>query len=735
MTSKTLFFKLLWEDIKRKLWAAALLSLSLFFALPVAMAMILPSYRPNQQVTLEQVLLRRTNNVSAMLDFGSNYPFVMMIFFISALVMGISTFVYLHNKKQVDFYHSLPVKRNLWFAVHISTGILIPAGIYLAAAAVSLVVAGVNGVRLSAVFPDAVHGFLCHMLYYCLIYITVVLAVIMTGTKLAAILGTAVFFIYFPTVSGLIEAFYSTFFETYYYGQPSIWKAAVMKLSPIYELMAAVSDGVTTGHVAATVGAVLLLGLLSFFLYQKRPSEAAGKTMAFSWSMGTIKVLLVIVSGMMGSLFFYSIRDTLAWMIFGVIVGVVISHCVIEVIYHSDLKKLFCHEKTMAACMAASLFIALSFYFDFFRYDEYVPSESQVAYSSIDFGTDGWVSYNGGYYDSSEESQDVLTRSRITNTEAVFGLAREGIRQLGKAASSDYEQWSNVTLCYTMKSGRKVYRRYYMYLDPVMDLADEIYLDSDYKRALYPGLDLDLSEVVNNMVYRDITTEDVFSLSEDTEKKRAVAEAYRQEYFELSMTTRETECVIGELLMISDKDDQKIRNRVKEEGGPTIHYWNNYWYDGYFYPIYPSFTKTIEALADCGIQVGESLAPENFKELQLVFEGSFEDEAAGNEYKTDEYEKSTSYEQEPYIITYTEPEKIREIMKAFSPRNCTKNNMILSSGYVAYLAPKELRMSSGSNWDRYEDKAFIRGFLIKNKVPDFVEKDFRELAAQRKNKQ
>ena len=360
MTSRHLYFKLLREDMKRKLWAAALLGLSLFFSLPIAMAMILPSYQPNQDTTFEAVIARRTNNVTTMLDFDGRYPIVMLIFFITAIVMGISTFAYLHNKKQVDFYHSLPVKRNLWFAVHISTGILIPAGIYLIAASVSLVVAGVNGVRLSVIFPYAIHGFFFHILYYILIYITVVLAVIMTGTKLAAILGTAVFFIYFPAVSGLMVSFYALFFDTYYYGAPTIWNKVVSKISPIYELILAVSDGVAIGHVVGTAGAILGLGLISFLLYQKRPSEAAGKTMAFAWSKGIIKVFLVIAFGLTGGLFFYSIRDTLAWLVFGVIVGVVISHCVIEVIYHSDFKKLFCHEKTMAACMAVGLLISLA---------------------------------------------------------------------------------------------------------------------------------------------------------------------------------------------------------------------------------------------------------------------------------------------------------------------------------------------------------------------------------------
>ena len=38
MTSKNLFFKLMKEDLKRRIWAAALLSLGFFFFYPVVAA-------------------------------------------------------------------------------------------------------------------------------------------------------------------------------------------------------------------------------------------------------------------------------------------------------------------------------------------------------------------------------------------------------------------------------------------------------------------------------------------------------------------------------------------------------------------------------------------------------------------------------------------------------------------------------------------------------------------------
>ena len=45
----------------------------------------------------------------------------------AAVVIGAAGFVYLHNQKKVDFYHSLPVRREMLYLVYHVDGILILA--------------------------------------------------------------------------------------------------------------------------------------------------------------------------------------------------------------------------------------------------------------------------------------------------------------------------------------------------------------------------------------------------------------------------------------------------------------------------------------------------------------------------------------------------------------------------------------------------------------------------------
>lgn len=714
MTSRHLYFKLLREDIKRKLWAAALLGLALFFSLPVAVAIALTDYQVSDWMTAADVISQRLSDAKKLLAFGTNYPLPMIILFFAAVVMGISTFSYLHNAKQVDFYHSLPVKRSLWFFVHVSTGILLTAVIYFAAVVLSLVVAAFNGVLPGLLLGTALFSFVCYMLYYCLIYMTVVLAVMLTGTSIAAVLGTAVFCFYAPAVSSMITAFCTTFLETYYYGSPGLWKRMLLKLSPLFAVVSAINE-ITLAKAVNTILAILILSVCCFFLYQKRPSEAAGKTMAFSWSKGMIKVFLVIAFGMAGAIFFYAIRESLGWTVFGVIVGVVISHCVIEVIYYADFKKVFFHEKTMALCMAGSLLIVLSFYFDWFGFDDYLPKENQVAYSSVDFNRDSWVNYrvsDNNYSDS--ETNYVLERSRIENSAPVIAIAQEAVRQQNEIKNA--EEWSDsyygqrrrITICYTLKSGRKVYRSYALDWSKIIDLADEIYLDAEYKKAVYPGITIESGEAAENMIYRD-GDENIQTLQGSIEQRRAVADAYREDLINLSFSRRREENPIGEILLITNNNMKKLKSRYV-----NFNERNNYhsgYFDGFFYPVYPSFSRTIQTLEECGADV-DFITTDDVENIMITAYGPFGENADETDNRTE-----TSSKEEPYMLIYKDKEKIEKILETFVlSEGSWKNRMC--------LIDEQYDIELTINNQKVHGKKKKNGCFQKEKVPDFVIQDF-----------
>ena len=122
MTSKNLFFNLMKENTKQRLWTVALISLIFFFTFPVQTALLISSYLSQDRIdavwereaqgveVIKQQLQERYLSWTA-IDNGM-LVFLLIVF---AVVCGISGFAYLHSRKKTDFYHAIPVKRERLF--------------------------------------------------------------------------------------------------------------------------------------------------------------------------------------------------------------------------------------------------------------------------------------------------------------------------------------------------------------------------------------------------------------------------------------------------------------------------------------------------------------------------------------------------------------------------------------------------------------------------------------------
>ena len=114
MTFRSLYFKLLWEDLKRRSWAIALAILAFFFSLPINLALTMENaqadnfYAYNNYVSLDtvrwsseaekaaRILELKTRIVLNGGEFGNGLLAFLMI--VTAVVMGASSFAYLHNR-------------------------------------------------------------------------------------------------------------------------------------------------------------------------------------------------------------------------------------------------------------------------------------------------------------------------------------------------------------------------------------------------------------------------------------------------------------------------------------------------------------------------------------------------------------------------------------------------------------------------------------------------------------
>lgn len=695
MTSKNLYFKLMREDWKNRLWAPALIALASFFAYPVLLAFLAGKARRDWDTAAEALKWFSKEAVN-WISFENGVA----VFFVVAvsLVCGLSSFHYLTSRSRVDFYHSIPVRRETLFLVHYVDGILMPAIPYALALAVSVIVCAANGVSADLLCGTAVSAYVLHMIYYILCYTTVVIASMLTGHLVIGFFGSMVLMFYMPIAATLIDSFFNSFFLSYCYQDKTSALENFTRVSPVMEYIHTVSlYGDQKAVVMAAVIAVIvsvILAAAAVFLYKKRPSEAAGKAMAFAVSQPIIRVLITVVAGLGMGFFFWSLQQSNGWMAFGVVCGSVVAHCVIESIYHFDFRKLFSHKGQLAISTFAALAILFSFRFDVFGYDSYLLSAEKVEYASVDISSlNNWVSYGNvvedqelyGWrmlygYESVSSEPYMAEHMQSTEVETILNFAAAGIEEnrirksewshpgamettvmyeademavddmtaaQGTAENSETTRYTTATVTYTLKSGRKVSRNYTINLTKSYELVKKIWQDEAYQKAAYPLLAADADAFVN-VRYRQSRSRGDQSLKNLTaEERMELLSTYQQEFSSLTLDQMKEEMPMGLIRFTTETDEKAIAwwNNPDKQKDSEDNVWNYYYgpdvRDQEFYPVYPSFTKTIALLEQHGVSVkNEELAD---KIISVTVRGYAP--------------KSDSYQE----ITFTDPEEIKAL--------------------------------------------------------------------------
>lgn len=675
MMSKNLYFRLMKEDIQGRIWAFALIALGSFFMYPVTTAFMAGDIK--YYADHARAVRLYTSQVLEYLGFGNGLTVFGVA--VASLVCGMSSFSYLNSRSKVDFYHSLPVRREKLYLVNFVDGILLMAVPFLVNILLAAAVAVSNGVNIAAagLLPLVFRTYLLHMAYFALLYATVVLAAMMTGHLVVGFLGAMVFWFYLPLVGSILESCFNAFFSTYWMLEIDVF-SFLRECSPIgrYVAQAERESLWQAAQLFPALGALVgsvIIALAGCILYRKRPSEAAGKAMAFRASQPPIRIAISVLSGLALGLMFCKARESTGWLLFGAFFGSVISHCVIEIIYHFDFKKLFSNRLQLACCIAVSAAALLAFRYDIFGYDSYLPKAEETASAAVEINLmDGWVSY--GQPEWNEEQKEYFISGSVSSQgemeckdiDAVLEIAQAGIRQAqtekekptvsyaigdnvyliedsdtfeiedsyleegdleshsviggadgptsvflaGKIDEEEKEEeeiqeWSSVYICYNLSSGRKAYRRYMMNIAPLSKLVDRLLADPSYFKNTFPLMAQDVDKVAK-VRYREQEEEFLSDLPSQEEKARLLS-IYQQEFASLTVEQMREEFPIG-LIQFTTQNYEDALEWARRTSDTGSYYGDkgylDYWKELYYYPVYPSFSGTIEMLEKYGINPG-----------------------------------------------------------------------------------------------------------------------------------
>ncbi len=682
MTSKSLFFKLLKDDLKRRIWTIALATVVFFLSFPIACAILLGDHI---EYTTREVIYER------LLHFVHPNAWVILVTVAGAIICGLSGYFYLHSKRKVDLYHSLPVRRELLFFVKYINGLLIYLVPYAISVVLTLIVIQVNGYMNSEIFATAISSIGLNFVYYCLIYTVVIVTDMLTGNFVVNGLGTAVFLLYGVSIVLLQDLLFGSFFTTYYQNMNMEWKMHF--LSPVGTYISVADkiywkESFKIGYIISAILITALLIGIALFLYKKRPSEAAGKAMAFAISKPIIKFLLVIPVSLGGGLIFRNTvnRGQDGWFIFGLLFCLLLSYALIEIIYDFDIRSAFHHKKQLLACAGIVVVITAIFRFDLFQYDQYIPKENTIKSMAVAIdGLEDQIRYfdnNFKYYSRNEYR---LKYMKLKDFEPAYELAKAGIESQDESILN--EDYISYHVKYALKNGRSVYRSYKIKKGTELDLISTIFESSEYKQAHYPITQFNPEMISDITCYNNLESK---LLTLNSVEKQELLTIY-----------------------IEELNKQSLAQLTQSYPIATLDFAYNE-LNRHSYTIYPEFEKTIAFLKDHGFDSTYTVTESDIKEIYVRnMRVTYVEEYNKN------YRVSTQAIEDYNNVTYSQQEQISQIFSNLIPQDHYWNNRSVLN------AEDTVEVNIQFKVDEYGNQINNSYFFKKGEIPEFVKQDIK----------
>ncbi|MCH1982875.1 DUF6449 domain-containing protein [Ruminococcus sp. OA3] len=709
MTSKISFFKMVRSDMKRRIWVMALLFLGFFIVLPLGCMLKVGNYQrmlADGGIKAADLFEMTARYVSA-----DNYLVAAGIV-VSAVLAAFTGFSYLQSKNKLDLFHSIPVKRETMFGMQYVSGLfifLIPYGVNIL---LMLIVCITRTVCTAAVMNSFIVGIFIQLFYFLLFYHVVIIAILMTGRILVSVFGTIVFFGYAPVLQAVVCGYYQTYFDTFYMSGNSLFHKILGYLSPatmyinhmtVFYEKEQNSISVLLENwfmLAAVIGIAAILLVVALWLYKKRPSEAALHSMVFPKSKPVIKVLLLTVLSAACGLFFAGMAMEAVdfWAVFGIVFGAVILHCIVEVIYSYEFKKVLSQKITFFISLGVVLLFAAVFRFDIFGYDTRIPQENKVEAMAVSVsGLDDYINYSVQtdeeqlYSYSMDEYR--FKYGKMEDIKAAYALVRQGVEneKVQGYKDSKGENWTLVSVKFYLKGGGVKYRSYHMRDEDLESIIPSLYNTPGFKGGEYPLLNMN----IQNPEIKQVELSDAYHANEimsitkeDAQKLLAV---YQDELREASDEDLKPEAVIGVLDFYKDSYEELATACS----------------------VYESFEETRSLLSELGYDMQGK--PEVSEVDQITIYNYTEDYSMD----TADY-SSIAMVNEDGSVTFTETNDIQEILdNSIINRN---SSLYEEMGYNISMVMERTDESGNKMMSYY---SFKRGM-----VPDCVTEAFDRVAEE-----
>ena len=699
MRSRIFSSKYLKTISKGQLWMPAFIALGFLLAFPVTGMVKLSSWSELQYSALQNQILYNNLWKDGFVLSG------MIISSIAAFINSVNGFIYLYSGKKTDYYHGLPMKRTEMFLERVFSGLVYYLMPYIVAEFLMICIGAARGFFSLSIMGMAVKMFFLHIIIYLVIYFSIVLVISVTGNMLMGILCLGGMYLYGIVLNLILVAYGQSFWQTFFsaeyqYGR---FNALLHMASPgtlILNMVSDYAEGKTGKLLAAVIILGVIFGVLAWTAYKKRPSESAGKSMVYSWISIVVRFMVVVPGGLAVGWIFYSLTTgtvRILWWIFGMILGTVIIHGLSETIYQMSFQGFFTKKLQLVIAGALVAVCALIFQKDLLHFDSYIPKQEDIASMNLNM-----MSFDQDYYENVQKTKDgeyEITDANNWAEPAMAFVGKNGIgdqtykalqdivssNPKGEVINGDYTYYSIIK--YTLKSGKEIYRKYWIGTENLSALVKGLYEEENLKEQKFGFLNLD-QKYLKNIGLNDASGNGYSISQNDSDKMKQLLEAMKKD---VDAATAEDFMQAPEVKMdfaYQFPGKQDVNNMIPGNTNANVQYAN--WIVG----IYPSFKNTLAILKETGYP----LTVEDL-DIEKIMLNYFNDEDGQQE-----------------DVTYEMPEEIKALKEALTVRY---------NGYV----DKDSEIYQNIYVSVYTDKGeAVNAYGLKTeKLPDFVKEKITEM--------
>ncbi len=760
MTSKNSFLASLTENNKRRIWLWVVSALGFIIALPTATALNISRgmTSTNHYMSvygevlgtqkMHAYLIERVEQILG-LD-------TLMWFFIAAfaVVSAIQGFSYLYHRQKIDFYMGMPVKRKRRFLIIWLNGIIVYLVPYLIGILCSCLIAGVNGLMSGDMLAMALQAYGMHFCFYLGVYHLAILAVMLTGNVIITCFAAAVFFLYEMVVRMVLEGYmdlYYKFYSSYASDTAPVLSPFAMLFRYIDWLDGRKASTHATGPFLTIIYLLLfaaVVGALAYYCYLKRPAEAAGKAMAFSAPKPWIKILItvpvtLIVGIYVGEIVGYRPNfetGEFGYIAFSMAVVLVVTCCLIQVIYEFDIKGAL-HKKRHILIAAALTIMVLAVYkYDLTGYDTYIPKADKVESVALVTVNDGYSYYGDTYFDENLNNisrYDYITEHMyLTDVGTVNKLLKKNIDDVNAMTSMDemYDEgagdWYWLEVMYRMKNKKEVLRTMYVNLadEETVELIERLESSEEYIAGANIGTSDILERIMANESYQISTVygNGIYQEKMTKEEARDFLSLYRKEVMKTGFINKRESIPVGSVVVYIER----------KEGSYTITEQKEI-------KIYPFMEECIGYLKEKGYYMDYFVNPEDIERIQITNYNSeiakeLEEQIRQEETAADVMDPGELLYAQAYpematniygtnsvdtrkYATYESEEEIAEIAKKIYPMGWIYNNWYMNQESAQDYSVTVYFKPGSDIFQEYNGTAEY--CFLADEIPDYVESD------------